>query len=283
VAAARKALVQARLTLAGRSASPSTRSRTLRSPRLSLHRDHHAAAGIGAGRAGARQPPGSARGLQPAGRGRGAGQGSALRSQAASGFHLHRRLQYALRESVPASVPAEQDLQPYVNGVRFTSLDGLWRSVQRRWRPTVSAQIVFELPGRNSAAHGRLVQEESSFETSRVQRRDLERGDPRQRGPALGIGAPRRRGGGATPRGPGRLREGPRIGARALPGGRHHTLRHAGHRRGSDPPAPATGACPAGVPEPARAVEVRDGRVGHLRGCRRRRAATFDAAPFVLQ
>jgi outer membrane protein TolC len=59
--------------------------------------------------------------------------------------------------------------------VRFADPTGLWRSWERRWRPTVSAQLVFELPMRNNAAHGRLVQEESSWEMSRIQRRDLER------------------------------------------------------------------------------------------------------------
>ncbi len=71
--------------------------------------------------------------------------------------------------------PAEQDQQPYENGVRFASLEGPWRAMQRRWRPQISAQIVFELPFRNNAAAGRLAQQEASFETSRVQRRDLER------------------------------------------------------------------------------------------------------------
>ena len=71
--------------------------------------------------------------------------------------------------------PGEQPTQPYTQGVRYTSMTGLWRSWERRWRPTFSAQLVFELPTRNSAAHGRLVQEESSWEMSRIQRRDLER------------------------------------------------------------------------------------------------------------
>lgn len=71
--------------------------------------------------------------------------------------------------------PAEQPTQPYEQGVRYASPEGLWNSWQRRWRPTVSAQLVFELPTKNSAAHGRLVQEEASWDRSRIQRRDLER------------------------------------------------------------------------------------------------------------
>lgn len=71
--------------------------------------------------------------------------------------------------------PAEQPNQPYTQGLRYTSLTGLWRSWERRWRPSISAQLVFELPTRNRAAHGRLVQEEASWERSRIQRREIER------------------------------------------------------------------------------------------------------------
>jgi outer membrane protein TolC len=71
--------------------------------------------------------------------------------------------------------PEEQDVQPYVNGVRFSSPTGYWRSFGRKLEPQFSAQLTFDLPFKNNSARGRMLQEEASFRTSQIQRSDLER------------------------------------------------------------------------------------------------------------
>ena len=72
-------------------------------------------------------------------------------------------------------LPEEQPIQPYINGVRFSDPTGFRRSFGMRWEPGISANLVFDLPFKNNTAHGRLLQEQSSYRTSQIQHRDIER------------------------------------------------------------------------------------------------------------
>lgn len=64
---------------------------------------------------------------------------------------------------------------PYVQGSRFSSPRGYFRSLGRTWKPQVSAQLTFDLPFKNNAARGRFVQDDATFRQAQIQRQDLER------------------------------------------------------------------------------------------------------------
>lgn len=59
--------------------------------------------------------------------------------------------------------------------IEYFSPKGIWRSLKRRWLPEIGVKIQFEIPFKNSAARGRLIQAESSQRRGHTRARDLER------------------------------------------------------------------------------------------------------------
>lgn len=72
-------------------------------------------------------------------------------------------------------LPDEHPDDPKESPIEYFSPKGLWRSLKARWLPEISIKLTFEVPFKNRAAKGRLMQAEGSLQQAKTRARDLER------------------------------------------------------------------------------------------------------------